>query len=821
MSTVLDKTEGRSKSQEIVEISIDTEEYTTRLELLYEVAQKASSYPEVLKLIGDILSVTQRILRASAASLLIIDEEKGELGFQTADGTTASTIRQIKLDADSGIAGWVALNGSPVIANDVSRNKHFNKDIDEFSGFTAHSIIAVPLLRGQKIIGVLELLNTDDESTFSEQDLAVLTGFASTEALILLVSMAATALHIIRLCQSEDNARKKPAETLAAAAEAKDPYASGHSLRVKEYALLAASSLSFTPEEIQVIEFGALLHDIGKIGIDEGILSKPGSLTDEEWYVMRKHSEIGANIVGEIPFLDKAKNIVLSHHERYDGAGYPECLKGEDIHIGARLVAIADAFDTMTTDHSYRAALSVDEAINELTKGAGTQFCPVAVEAFVSAFNQQREKPEDEEAEPAAVKKAEPEAETINLNDDTRIAEAWRNRGIILGKQKKDEDALKAFVKAVELDSKNAEAWRNKGTALGRLGRDEEALEALKKATELEPKYAAAWRSVGAAFGRLGKDEDALDAFKMAVEIDPRDASAWKNIGIALGKLGRHKEAKKAKETAKQARNEAEREAKERARRDQETEKLAKKEAKRTAEAQAKKELKEAGKASGAEKKVEDEVEHIVVEKTNRDVLETKEIAKDEDAEYAEALRNKGTELVSLGKDEEALEAFMEAIEIDPKYQPRWKRKLKAICGLGRDKKARKVEKFEKPAKKEVEIETESMAQIETVENTYAESEVTYAETANDCSEIYEGDVQLAISASEGFKQINQFKKYLRKVENLNITLNSWSEDKGVIITVSLQKPMLLRDILRQIPIVEQIAKENKHIDVVLKTTAS
>ncbi|MFC2003191.1 HD domain-containing phosphohydrolase, partial [Chloroflexota bacterium] len=379
MSTVFDKTRAGSKAQETRETTTETDEYKARLELLYEVAQQASSASEVSKLLEQILRATQRLVKASASSLLLIDEEKGGLCFQAAGGKAANTLRQIRLGLDSGIAGWVARHGTPLVTNDVAGDKRFNKQIDEVSGFVSKSIMAVPLVRGQGIIGVIEVLNKVDGSVFTEQDLGVLTGFASTEALILLVSMAATAIHNIKLCESLQDGFKSTVETLVVAVDAKDPYTYGHSRRVKEYALLAANSLSFSSEELQAIGFGALLHDIGKIGIHDSILRKSGPLMAEEWYVIHKHPLRGANIVSEISLLAKARDVVLNHHERYDGNGYPEGLRGENIPIGARLVAVADAFDTMTTDRSYRLKLSADDALGELVKHAGTQFCPVAV----------------------------------------------------------------------------------------------------------------------------------------------------------------------------------------------------------------------------------------------------------------------------------------------------------------------------------------------------------------------------------------------------------------------------------------------------------
>ncbi|MDD5039109.1 MAG: HD domain-containing protein [Dehalococcoidales bacterium] len=374
-------------SRETSKTNIESAEYKERLELLYEVAQKASSVSEVSNLLEEILGVTQRILQASASSLLLIDEEKGALYFQAAGGQAGSVLRQMRLDLGIGIAGWVARNNKPLIVNDVTKDERFNEQIDIITDFVTKSIIAVPLVRAKRVVGVLEVLNKADGSLFTERDMTILTGFVSTEALILLASMAATAMHNITLRQTLLDGYKSTVETLASMADAKDPYAYEHSRRVKDYALIVANSLSFSAEEMEAIEYGALLHDIGKIGISDNILCKAGPLTDMEWYVVRKHPLSGANILGEIPFLEKARDIVLYHHERYDGTGYPHKLKGKAIPVGARLVAVADAFDTMTTDHSYCAARSVDEAINELIKCKGTHLCPSMVDAFVSAFD--------------------------------------------------------------------------------------------------------------------------------------------------------------------------------------------------------------------------------------------------------------------------------------------------------------------------------------------------------------------------------------------------------------------------------------------------
>ena len=194
------------------------------------------------------------------------------------------------------------------------------------------------------------------------------------------------AIENTKLHQTVLDAYKSTIKTLAATIDAKDPYTRGHSQRVMEYSLLAGGNLSLSPEEMEILEYAGILHDIGKISIDSSILTKPSALNDDEWEKIEEHPTIGANLLRGISFLEKASDLVLYHHEKYDGKGYPTGLGGEQLPLGARIIAVADAFDSMTTDRSYRAAMPVDEAIKELHKCSGTQFCPVAVKAFTSAL---------------------------------------------------------------------------------------------------------------------------------------------------------------------------------------------------------------------------------------------------------------------------------------------------------------------------------------------------------------------------------------------------------------------------------------------------
>ena len=376
-----------SELQGNAEISIEHKEYETKLDLLYDIAQQASSVSEVSDLLKEIPYIIQKILRASASSLFLVDEEKWQFRMRVVGDKKQKILEEITYSMDYGIAGWVARNNKPLVIDDVAQDERYQENIDAISGINPRSIIAAPLGRGSKVIGVLEIINKVDNGHFQKEDLGLLTEFVNTEALNLLVSMATTLMSNFKFCQSLQTQYKNTVETLVSFADAKDPYSYGHSRRVKEYSLITAEYLKLPPEELKIIEFGALLHDIGKLGIDDRILRKPESLTTEEWYIIRKHTIKGANIVRLIPSLQNTADLILYHHEHHDGKGYPEGLKGDQIPIGSQIIAVADAFETMTTDRAYRAAMTIDQAIDELNKNSGTQFSPKVVEAFISALN--------------------------------------------------------------------------------------------------------------------------------------------------------------------------------------------------------------------------------------------------------------------------------------------------------------------------------------------------------------------------------------------------------------------------------------------------
>ena len=179
---------------------------------------------------------------------------------------------------------------------------------------------------------------------------------------------------------------------LANAVELRDQYTGGHVERVRDYAAAIASQMGWSSIRLDQLQYGSILHDIGKIHIMENVLTKPAPLNEEEWAEMRKHPIIGVEMVKNIPFLSPAIPVIRSHHERWDGKGYPDGLSGEAIPLSARIVAVADSLDAMTTSRSYRVPMTPDEAYQEILRNSASHFDPEVVAALIQAWEEIREK---------------------------------------------------------------------------------------------------------------------------------------------------------------------------------------------------------------------------------------------------------------------------------------------------------------------------------------------------------------------------------------------------------------------------------------------
>jgi HD-GYP domain-containing protein (c-di-GMP phosphodiesterase class II) len=317
------------------------------------------------------------LLGAEAGSLLLLDDEKGDLFFDVATGEKGGRLRHFRLAKGEGIAGWVAEHEKYLIVNDVRSDPRFSKKADEKSGFITKSILCVPLRSKGRVIGVIEGINKK-KGAFLEEDAEVMTALADQVAI---------AVENAELYAELKEAFYSMAEALAGAIELRDSQTGIHIRRVMDYSLIIGRYLKMNQEELETLRLSAALHDIGKLGVRDDILLKQGYLTEEELQAMKCHPDYGSEILTHIKHLNKVIPVVRSHHEHYDGKGYPDGLKNSDIPIAAKIIAVADAFDAMTTDRPYKKKLSVQGALEELKRCSGTQFAPEVVDALLTAWN--------------------------------------------------------------------------------------------------------------------------------------------------------------------------------------------------------------------------------------------------------------------------------------------------------------------------------------------------------------------------------------------------------------------------------------------------
>jgi putative nucleotidyltransferase with HDIG domain len=200
----------------------------------------------------------------------------------------------------------------------------------------------------------------------------------------------AVALSNAALIEELDNLNWGTLKALARTVDAKSSWTAGHSTRVTNMALKIGSALGLSPKKLDDLHRAALLHDIGKVGIPVAILDKPGALDDEEYDMIKKHPSIGARILEPIASYKEILPMVLQHHERYDGKGYPDGLSGEEIDIGARILSVADVFDAMKSDRPYRKGMALELVIAIITEEAGRQFAPDVVDAFLTVMKQEK-----------------------------------------------------------------------------------------------------------------------------------------------------------------------------------------------------------------------------------------------------------------------------------------------------------------------------------------------------------------------------------------------------------------------------------------------
>jgi putative nucleotidyltransferase with HDIG domain len=322
------------------------------------------------ELLRSILEDAVRTLAAQRASIVLADEATGQLQLRAS--VAAPGIRTNRSYSYT-LAQRSFRAGESLLCADVSLDAALVAATSVQHGAMA-SIICAVLRSPRNRLGVLHLDRGPYQEPFTEED------FFLADAIAASVSVG---IECAQLVEAQRDQFVQTVTALARAVEIRDTYTANHTQRVTDYALLLARDLGLSAAECQQIQVGTPLHDIGKIGIEDAILRKPGRLTDGEFEVMKSHTLKGAAILETIPALRPVLPIVRNHHERWDGRGYPDGLAQEEINRVARIVAVADAFDAMTSNRPYRQAMPLPKAFAELQRDAGTHFDPACVRAFL------------------------------------------------------------------------------------------------------------------------------------------------------------------------------------------------------------------------------------------------------------------------------------------------------------------------------------------------------------------------------------------------------------------------------------------------------
>ncbi len=359
-----------------------------RLEALVGIIKEMSSTLDRDLLLNHIIRAARELLNVEASSLFLIDEDSGDLILSIDSNPKELSLKNIRVPTGQGIIGHVVASGETLLVNNASTDKRHYSEVDRISGLETNSILAVPLRtptvvlgrhRGTtepKIIGGIEAINKI-EGGFNDED---------TQVLKTLADQAATVLLFAGLYADANELFIDTIKAITAAIDAKDPYTRGHSQRVSDFSRIMAQEMALPAEIVHNIRVGGLLHDLGKIGVPDRILSKPDRLTDEEYDLMKNHPAIGANIMKEVRMLQRELPALADHHERMDGKGYPNGLADEQISLAGRIVAVADVFDALTSDRPYREALSVEEALDIMNSNRDTHLDSQIVDALIHAY---------------------------------------------------------------------------------------------------------------------------------------------------------------------------------------------------------------------------------------------------------------------------------------------------------------------------------------------------------------------------------------------------------------------------------------------------
>lgn len=346
-------------------------------ETLFEIGGRLAGTLDVQTVLERALENAETVCRAETSSIWELDEDRQELFFRVVRGRAAGAIRNLRVPVGQGLVGSVARSGVAEMVDDVAADPRWRGDGGLFQ---TRAILTLPLVAEGRVIGVMQLLNPVGRDRFTEGDLRRMSLYAG---------ILAHPLQNARLHMAQQRQFFSMVTALAETLDRRDPYTGGHVRRVVAYSLLLGAEMKLDRGDLKDLWLAATLHDIGKIATPDRILGKPSPLDREEYEIMKRHPVDGAAIVSYLANPAVLQG-VRSHHERVDGRGYPDGLSGDQLPPVARIIAVADTYDAMTTSRPYRSGLAPEKAAQEIVSSAGTQLCPDVVEAFRTLYESGR-----------------------------------------------------------------------------------------------------------------------------------------------------------------------------------------------------------------------------------------------------------------------------------------------------------------------------------------------------------------------------------------------------------------------------------------------
>ena len=353
------------------------------LELLFTYMPKIAAERKMDSLLVLMADLGRSIVAADRCSLWLVDEDNGELWTKVAHG-----VSELRIPLNAGFVGYSVRTGEPLLIKDAYQDPRFDRRSDEKTHYRTTSVLTVPLMNSAgHVMGVYQAINKQGENELGEKGVF---SIRDLERLSLTAVYSAKTVESAMLNMELEATQREIIHILGEVSEYRSQETGDHIQRVAEISYMLAKFLGLPEDEVDRIRLAAPMHDLGKVGIPDAILNKPGRFTDDEYTIMKTHSEIGYNMLhnSKRKLLRFAADIARSHHERWDGRGYPKGISGEEIPLAGRICSVADVLDALSSPRCYKQPWPEEKVKEEFLKQRGAQFQPELVDVLIEHWDE-------------------------------------------------------------------------------------------------------------------------------------------------------------------------------------------------------------------------------------------------------------------------------------------------------------------------------------------------------------------------------------------------------------------------------------------------